>query len=236
MTRTLLRIDTSPRADHRSHSRRLTARFEEVWRTHNPTGPVVRRDLRLQPPSHVDQAWIEAAFAADGRRTPAMRRALAASDALVDEFLAADQYVLGVPMYNFGLPSSLKAWVDNVVRVGRTFAFDPDDPAGQFYRPLVPPGRRATVIVTSGDAGYEPGGPLWHMNHLEPHLRTIFEFVGVSDVRFVYAGNDEFGGERLERSLEAAARRVVQEAASTGEVVGCGSCRGRESWTPTSSN
>lgn len=223
MTRTLLRIDSSPRVNDRSLARRLTARFEEVWRTHNPTGRVVQRDLRRQLPPHVDQAWIEAAFVADARRTPAMRQALAASDALVDEFLAADEYLLGVPMYNFGLPSSLKAWVDNVVRVGRTFAFVPDDPAGQFYRPLVPPGRRATVIVTSGDAGYEPGGPIWHMNHLEPHLRTIFEFVGVTDLRFVYAGNDEFGGDRLERSLEAAARRVVEEAGSAVQLVECGS-------------
>ena len=98
----------------------------------------MRRDLRLEVPPHVDQPWIEAAFAADDRRTLAMRRAIATSDALVDEFLAADEYMLGVPMHNFGLPSSLKAWVDNVVRVGRTFSFIPDDPAGQFYRPLVP--------------------------------------------------------------------------------------------------
>jgi 3-oxoacyl-[acyl-carrier protein] reductase len=63
------------------------------------------------------------------------------------------------------------------------------------------------------DAGYEPGGPIWHMNHVEPHLRTIFNFVGITDLRFVYSGNDEFGGDRLERSLEAAARRVVAVAA-----------------------
>jgi FMN-dependent NADH-azoreductase len=217
-TRTLLRIDASPRDDDRSRSRQLTARFEEVWRAHHPVGRVVRRDLRLEVPPHVDQAWIEAAFAADDRRTPAMQRAIATSDALVDEFLAADEYVLGVPMHNFGLPSSLKAWVDNVVRVGRTFSFIPDDPAGQFYQPLVPTGRRATVIVTTGDAGYEPGGPVWHMNHVEPHLRTILCFVGITDLHFVYSGNDEFGGDRLEQSLEAAARRVVQVATPTAAV------------------
>lgn len=214
MTRTLLRIDSSPRADDRSHSRRLTSRFAEVWRTHNPGGRIVRRDLKAHIPPHVDEAWIEAAFVPDGRRTPAMQKALARSDALVSELLDADEYVLGVPMYNFGLPSTLKAWIDNVVRIGRSFSFVPDDPAGEFYRPLVPAGRRATVIVTSGDAGYEPGGPVWHMNHVEPHLRTIFGFVGITDLHFVYAGSDEFGGERLERSLEIAARRVAEQAAS----------------------
>jgi len=148
-----------------------------------------------------------------------MRQAIATSDALVDELLAADEYVLGVPIHNFGLPSPLKAWVDNVVRVGRTFSFHPDDPEGQFYRPLVPPGRRATVIVTSGDVGYEPGGPIWHMNHVEPHLRTILGFVGINDLRFVYAGNDEFGGERLERSLAAAARCVGEVARAKDSLV-----------------
>jgi FMN-dependent NADH-azoreductase len=217
-TRTLLRIDASPRADDRSSSRRLTARFEEVWRAHNLTGRVVRRDLRLEPPPHVDQAWIEAAFTPDDRRPPAMQRAIATSDALVEELLDADEYVLGLPMHNFGLPSPLKAWVDNVVRVGRTFSSDPEDADGQFYRLLVPIGRRATVIVTTGDVGYEPGGPVWHMNHVEPHLRTILGFIGISDLRFVYSGNDEFGGDRLEQSLEAAARRIVEVATPTAAL------------------
>jgi hypothetical protein len=110
----LLRIDASPRADDRSHSLQFTTRFEEVWRDHNPSGRVMRRDLRRELPPHVDQAWIEAAFTADDQRAPAMRQAIAASDALVDELFAVDEYVLGVP-------GPLKTWVDNVVRVGRKF-------------------------------------------------------------------------------------------------------------------
>jgi hypothetical protein len=93
----------------------------------------------------------------------------------------ADGYLLGVPMHNFGLPNQLEAWVDNVLRVGCTFSFIPNHPTGQFYRPLVPLGRRATVIVTSGDAGYEPGDPIWHMNHVEPRQRTtLFSSVSQS--------------------------------------------------------
>ena len=217
MSRTLLHVDSSPRTDDRSHSRRLTARFAELWRAAAPAsgGRAVRhRDLRATVPPHVDQAWIAAAFAPPEGRTAEMRRALAASDELVDEFLAADEYLLGAPMYNFGVPSALKAWIDNVVRVGRAFAFDPIDPAGEFYRPRVPPGRRMTVVVTTGDAGYQPGGPLWRLNQIEPYLRTVFGFVGVGEFRFVYAGNDEFGGERLERSLEAAAREIAAAAAA----------------------
>jgi FMN-dependent NADH-azoreductase len=220
MPRTLLHVDSSPRSDERSLSRRLTARFARLWREAGPPGErIVRhRDLRAGVPPHVDQAWIAAAYAAPEGRTPDMRRALATSDALVDEFLAADEYLLGAPMYNFGVPSATKAWIDNVVRVGRTFGFDPADADGQYYRPLVPPGRRMTVIVTTGDAGYEPGGPMWRSNQVEPYLRTVFGFVGVSDFRFVYAGNEEFGGERLARSLEAAVGQV-EAAAVLGSAV-----------------
>ena len=214
MKRSLLHVDASPRSDERSRSRRLTARFVEAWTARHPGGEVVRRDLRTQTPPHVDQAWIEAAYTSPEGRTLAMRAALAASDALVEELLAADEYLLGVPMYNFGMPSALKAWIDNVVRVGRTFAFDANDPAGQFYKPLVPPGRRMTVVVSTGDSGYEPGGPMWGMNHVEPHLRTLFPFIGIGDLSFIYAGNDEFGGERLERSLKEAAERIEELAAA----------------------
>jgi FMN-dependent NADH-azoreductase len=88
------------------------------------------------------------------------------------------------------------------VRVGRTFAFEPEDTV-QPYKPLTS-GKRAVVIVASGDAGYDRGGQLAAHNQLEPYLRTVLGFIGIDDIDFIYAGNDEFGGERLERSLQAA--------------------------------
>jgi len=122
-------------------------------------------------------------------------------------------------MYNFGIPAPLKAYIDQIVRIGRTFAFEPEDAAAP-YKPLVS-GKRAFVIVASGDAGYEPGGPLAAWNQVEPYLRTVLGFIGIHDVDFVYVGNDEFGGERLARSLERA-RRELRELAQVARTQAVG--------------
>lgn len=202
---TLLHLDASPR-NSRSHSRRLSAFFVEQWLEAHQGDAVLYRDLRDFTPPNVTEEWIAAAFSPPDQRSPQMRQALQVSDTLVDEFLSADVYVFGIPIYNFATPSVFKAYIDNVVRVGRTFLFEPEDAAAQ-YKPLVH-GKRMFVLVSSGDAGYEPGGPLWKLNHLEPHLRTLFGFIGVTDLTFIYAGNDEFGGEKLEHSVNDALAQI----------------------------
>ncbi|MEU4709399.1 NAD(P)H-dependent oxidoreductase [Nocardia salmonicida] len=201
----LLQLDASPRRS-RSHTRTLTGEFVARWSAGRPGDTVIRRDLGHEPPPHLTEEWIAAAFTAPAQRTPQMREVLAHSDRLVDELFASDVLVLGVPTYNFGVPAMLKAYIDHIVRVGRTFSFDPD--AAAPYTPLTS-GKRAFVIVGTGDAGYEVGGPLASMNHVEPYLRTALGFIGIDDVEFVYTGNDEFGGERLLRSLEHARSRVA---------------------------
>ncbi|MEV4207457.1 FMN-dependent NADH-azoreductase [Nocardia salmonicida] len=201
----LLQLDASPRRS-RSHTRTLTGEFVARWSEGRPGDTVIRRDLGHEPPPHLTEEWIAAAFTTPAQRTPQMHEVLAYSDRLVDELFASDVLVLGVPMYNFGVPAMLKAYIDQIVRVGRTFSFDPD--AAAPYTPLTS-GKRAFVIVGTGDAGYEVGGPLASMNHVEPYLRTALGFIGIDEVEFVYTGNDEFGGERLLRSLEHARSRVV---------------------------
>lgn len=208
----LLHIDASPRGG-RSHSRALTREFVGAWLPSHPTDTVVYRDVGRYPPPPVDEAWIAAAFTPPEARTPRMRETLKFSDELVDELLAAEVLVIGLPMYNFGVPSSFKAYIDQIVRVGRTFDFDPGDP-NRPYRPHVH-GKRVFVMVATGDAGYEGGGRLAASNHLDPYLRTIFGFMGVTDLTFVHVGNDEFGGERLANSLRNARARVA-ELASVG--------------------
>jgi FMN-dependent NADH-azoreductase len=207
----LLRIDSSPRAA-RSHTRRLTAAFVDMWRHHHPDDVVSSREVGLRPPPPVDENWIAAAFCAPSERTAAMRAALALSEELVDELLSTDLLVIGVPMYNFGIPAALKAYIDQIVRIGRTFAFEPHDTA-QPYKPLVR-GKQAIVIVSSGDAGYGQGEPLARLNQVEPYLRTVLGYIGILQIDFVYAGNDEFGGDRLDQSLTAALARVDELAAS----------------------
>lgn len=203
----VLHIDASPRSD-RSHTRRLTREFIDAWLETRPTDTVVYRDVGHHPPPHVDEAWIAAAFTPPDKLTQQMRETLKTSDDLVDELLAADIFVIGLPMYNFSVPSVFKAYIDQIIRIRRTFAFDPEDKF-QPYKPLVH-GKRIFVIVATGDSGYESGGRFAHLNHLDPYLRVLFGFIGVTDVTFVHIGNDEFGGERLSQSVLQARARISE--------------------------
>ncbi len=220
---TLLLIDSSARTE-RSRTRHLTERFATGWRERRPLDTVIRRDVGVHPPAPVDAAWIAAAFTPAEQRTTDQHAALRLSETLVQELLDADVIVLGAPMYNFGMPAQLKAYIDQVVRVNRTFAFDPNDREHP-YRPLVPAGKRMVLITATGDAGYEPGGPLAHLNHLEPHLQTVFGFIGVSDIRVVRVAYDEFPDERIDRSVQAAERaleELLREWAGEPAAAGAG--------------
>ncbi|MFE0752675.1 FMN-dependent NADH-azoreductase [Inquilinus sp. NPDC058860] len=202
---TILHIDSSARLG-RSHSRRLSARFVEAWLARRPGDRVIRRDVGLEPPPPVTEAWIAAAFTKPERRTPEMRATLAVSDALVDELERADLIVAGVPMYNFGLPAQMKAWVDNIVRVGRTFGFDRSRP-GEPYWPMLS-GKRLVTLGARGDWGYGPGERLAGLNHAEPHLHTVFRYMGITDAVSIAAEYDEFADERIRQSLQAAEAEI----------------------------
>jgi len=202
---TILHIDSSARLG-RSHSRRLSARFVETWLARRPRDTVIRRDVGLEPPPPVTEAWIAAAFTRPERRTPEMRATLAVSDALVDELERADLIVAGVPMYNFGMPAQMKAWVDNIVRVGRTFGFDRSR-QGEPYWPMLS-GKRLVTLGARGDWGYGPGERLAGINHVEPHLQTVFRYIGITDAVSIAAEYDEFADERIQQSLRAAEAEI----------------------------
>ncbi|WP_338868627.1 FMN-dependent NADH-azoreductase [Myxococcus stipitatus] len=210
----ILHIDSSARSGasgqspHGSHTRRLSSRFVARWRTHRPGDTVVYRDVGQSPPAPVTGRWIHAAFTAPSKREPWMHDVLAQSDALVDELLGADLIVAGVPMYNFNVPAQFKAYIDNIVRVGRTFGFDRAR-TGDPYWPLLTEARKKLVILTSrGDFGYGRGERLEAMNHVEPSIRTAFGYMGITDVDSVAIEYDEFGGERLQRSIAHAEDQV----------------------------
>lgn len=182
----LLHVDSSPRSftaaadGHQSVSRMLTHQFVQDWRTAHPTGSVTYRDLAHQLVPPVDEAWIAAAYTPAAQRTPALDAALQVSDALIDELLAAEICVFGVPMYNFNVPSSFKAYIDQIVRVGRTFAID-----SHGFRGLAS-GKKAIVITARGGS-FRPGTPLAAWDHQEPFLRTVFTFIGITDIEFIHA-------------------------------------------------
>jgi FMN-dependent NADH-azoreductase len=216
---TLLHLDASARGE-RSHSRRLSRRFVEHWRALRPQDEIVYRDLGREPTPPVTEAWIAAAFTKPERRSAEMQAVLATSDALVDELERADVIVAGVPMYNFGVPAPMKAYIDNIVRVGRTFGFDRGR-VGEPYWPMLRD-KKLVIVGARGDYGYEPGGRIAHTNHVEPHLRTVFGYIGVTDVRSIAVEYDEFADDRVEHSLteaEAAVETLVRSmAACAGEA------------------
>ena len=196
---TLLHLDSSPRAE-RSHSRQLTAEFARRWQASHPGSRVIYHDLGRQPVPLVSEAWIAAAYADPATHTAEQTAAIAVSDALIDELFAADALLIGAPMYNFGVPAALKAWVDQVVRARRTF-----DPAT--YTGLVT-GKRATVVTTRGGAGYGPGEAMTHLDAEVPYLKLILGFIGISDVSVIYAENTSGTDELRQASLEKARAEI----------------------------
>lgn len=203
----LLHIDASGRTS-RSISRALSRRFVAAWTARRPADRVLRRDLALTPPPFVDEGWIAAAFTPPDRRDDGMRAALAWSDAAIDELEAADVIVLGAPMYNYGMPARLKAWADQVVRVGRTFSFD----LARGDRPIEPTlsAKRLVVLSARGEFGFASGGPGAGRNHLDPHLATLAPYLGVAPetITTIAVEYQEFGDDRFARSLAEAEQAV----------------------------
>jgi FMN-dependent NADH-azoreductase len=178
---TLLRIDSSPIGPEASFSRQLTDEFVRRWKQAHPGGQILTRDLAATPLTPVNAEWIAAAYTPEAERTPRQREILSLSDELIAELQWAGEYVLGVPMHNFTIPGLLKLWIDQVVRAGKTFSYVDGQPVGLLQ------GKQATLILTSGGV-YEPGTPTAAMDFAEPYLRSIFAFIGVSEVRAVRVG------------------------------------------------
>jgi len=177
---TLLKIDVSPRGNQ-SISRKLSNRFATEWQSNHVGAKIVTRDLAATKLPFLDLPWIEGVFAPPDKHTDEHKQALKVSDDLVAELLAADEIVISTPMYNFNLPAALKAWIDHIVRRGKTFTAGPDGIKG------LAGGRKLTIIIASGQE-YAPGSPLESYNFAGPYYRAIFGFIGITDITIVHAG------------------------------------------------
>ena len=176
----LLHIDSSPLAGQ-SVSRELTRRIVAQWQASHPGTVVEVLDLAQDAPNHlnVDSLGFRLGTTAEGL-SEVQKRENALSEKLVSQFLAADVVVVGAPMYNFTIPTQLKAWIDRIAQAGRTFTYTEQGPQG------LAGGK--TVIVASSRGGAYSGTPaLAALDHQESYLKTIFGFMGVTDVRFVRA-------------------------------------------------
>jgi FMN-dependent NADH-azoreductase len=224
---TLLHIDASARpgasdsVTHGSHTRRLTARFVRRWTALHPATRVIYRDVGQEPPPAVTGPWIHAAFTPEYARDNRMRETLRVSDTLIDELLRADLIVAGVPMYNFGPPAQFKAYIDNIVRVGRTFGFDRGRSGDPYWPLLAESGKRLVILSSRGDHGYHPNGRIGERNHVESSIRTAFAYMGVTDVHETAIEYDEFADDRLAVSIaqaEAAVDRLVSQLGAAAAI------------------
>lgn len=170
-------------------------------RLQDPALQVITRDLGSSPIPHLN---LDSATAMRGAEPANAEQAAARalSDELIDELRAADTIVIGAPMYNFGMASTLKAWFDHVLRAGVTFRYSEAGPEGLLT------GKRAIVVVTRG--GLYSEGPAQVMDSQEPHLRSLLGFIGITDVTFVRAEKLAFGPEAREQAIEAARAQLRQ--------------------------
>jgi FMN-dependent NADH-azoreductase len=180
---TLLKIDSSPMGD-RSVSRKLTDEFVRTWKEAHPDGTVISRDLTTLDIPVVNGQWVAAAYTPEDVRSAEQKKVLELSDLLVAELHEADEYVIGVPMHNFGVPSTLKLWIDQVIRAGKTHAYTANGLEGLLK------GKRVTLLMASGGV-YEQGSGREAFNFVTPYLRTIFGFMGITDVHFIAAGGTQ---------------------------------------------
>lgn len=195
----LLHVDSSILGDH-SVSRQISAAAVASLRTAIPGLEVVYRDLDATPAPHQSGALLAARGLSPDQRNADQTRDVAHADAVLDEFLAADIVVIGVPMYNFGIPSQLKSWIDHLAVAGKTFRYSEAGVEG------LAKGKR--VILASSRGGfYGPDSPAASLQHQESYLRGFFGFIGITDVEVVGAEGVNISPDHKQSALEAA---VVQ--------------------------
>ena len=203
---TLLHIDSSPLYG-RSVSRQLTAAFVDQWKSSHLGGTVIGRDLNATSILPISAEWVSAAYMPEGSRTQQQKELLALSETLLAELEQADEYVFGVPMHNFGVPSVLKLWIDQISRVGRTFSYADGTPKGLLT------GKKATFIIATGGI-YDAQTRMSSFNFVEPYLRSVFGFLGVTDATFLTAGGTAALNQGLDRDAFLAPHlQVVQSHA-----------------------
>ncbi|ATR82288.1 FMN-dependent NADH-azoreductase [Pseudomonas sp. HLS-6] len=199
MSRVLI-IESSARQND-SISRQLTRDFIAQWQSAHPTDAITVRDLAANPVPHLDETLLGGWMKPQEQRSAEELKALQRSNELTDELLAADVLVMAAPMYNFTIPSTLKAWLDHVLRAGITFKYTETGPQGLLT------GKRAYVLTARG--GIHAGGA---SDHQEPYLRQVMAFIGIHDVTFIHAEGLNMGGDFHDKGLNQAKAKLAAVA------------------------
>ncbi len=196
---TLLQITSAITGDN-SQSTTLSNEFIARWKAKNPDGNVVLRDLAADNLPHLDGMRMGALFTPADQRTPEQQAVVDYSDGLIEELRSADVIVMGVPLYNFGMPSTLKAYFDHIARAGVTFRYTSEGPEGLL--PDVP------VYVFAARGGHYAGGPAdWQ-------LTTLLNFVGFKQVEYIFAEGLALGEESKAQGIASAQKRIAELTAA----------------------
>lgn len=199
---TILHIDSSAKLDG-SATRTLTAEAIRAIQAKDPAASVVYRDLTRSPLPHISPEYLGGIF---GNPALASHETVQRSDGLIEELFAADIIVIGAPMYNFGIPSQLKAWIDNICRAGKTFRYTAEGkPEGLL--------KNKRAIVATAHGGVYSEGPMVAYDHVGPYLQQLLGFLGVSDVQIIRAEKQAFGPEAAGEELERAKKQIDAKAA-----------------------
>lgn len=212
----LLIINASPRAE-RSVTRNMTKLFVDTWTTANPDHRICFREVGREPIPHVSELWISAAFKPAELRTEAEINELKISDQFIAEIKAADVIVLGSPMFNWSIPSALKAYLDQVIRANETVKMRPDDPQNP-YRGLLKD-KKVYLLFSRGNAGYEPGEYYAHMNFQTEYLKTVFKIMGLTDIQEIALNGSAFDPEVYEQSKKDVYHQIAEMATGSKIVI-----------------
>ncbi|WP_312512105.1 FMN-dependent NADH-azoreductase [Chryseobacterium culicis] len=193
----ILIINASVR-NERSYSRKLTRLFVENWRSKYPFDTFTYREVGTANIPHIDEPWIAGAFQKPADKTEENQKALQLSNELVKELKEHDVYVIGTPMYNWSIPSGLKAYIDQVMRINETWKFRSGAPDGDYVGLLE--NKKLFILSTRGDTGYGENEKNSHTNFQTTYLKHIFGIMGVNDVILHSLDNEEFGGKVFENS------------------------------------
>lgn len=195
---TLLRLDSSLYSSQ-GVSSQLTDLFTRQWVETHPDTRVIYRDLSANPPPHLDAQYMEALATTPVQRTAAQQERVSAADVLINEVRQADVLVIGLPLYNFGIPSTLKAWFDHISRAGETFYYEESGPVGLLG------GRRVFALSTRGDevraCARDPQ---------TDHVKEILNFLGITDIEFIYAGGLTIDDQTRETGMATAREQILR--------------------------
>jgi FMN-dependent NADH-azoreductase len=199
----LLHLDSSVLGGY-SATRELSGAVVKAWQAKNPSGSVVYHDLAREPLAHFSDAVLGARTRTDVALSDDERRDIDAGNRALEEFLASDVIVIGAPMYNFSVPSQLKAWIDRIAVAGKTFRYTANGPEGLA-------GGKKVIVVSARGGFYNENSPGAGFDFQEKYLRAVFNFLGVTDIEFVRAEGLAIGPEQRSKALESAHNTIKSE-------------------------